>query len=337
LFCRHRLVPACFTSGYDLLYEIQAGDTLNAIIQDHYGAIDDEILMEITSQIKENNPDITDIDLIFPGQIVYLEVPFRKTMREDPFRAPTIQTVKEELKSLNPHERKVRESLIHSKKFYFDIGKNGLSFSQSAASSLQTSIRNIDGILKELTSNYVDYVNSKITKHYYTQNRLSLISKVKQRSFFKPGSFNLNGAQGRNARKILAMSPKTKDIGLFAREASSVNKMVKVAAKAGVVLQLVELGSTGYQICHSRGQREKNDLLIGQIGSISGGAGAGIMAAFFLGSNPVGWAVIIAVGAASMLSSIALERGAVQLYNHVGGSNKYDIVDTLKIESLCGN
>jgi hypothetical protein len=107
-----RPVPACFSDGYRFFYEIKAGDTFNEIIASFYGPTDDQIRNLIIQKIKKDNPDIIDIDNIYAGHLLYLELPFRNEIGGlSHERETVIRSIKQTLNSLSPNEREVVGSL----------------------------------------------------------------------------------------------------------------------------------------------------------------------------------------------------------------------------------
>jgi hypothetical protein len=328
-----KAVPACFMDGYQFFYEIKPGDTLNEIISDFYSPMGDDIRKAITAQIKKNNPDIVDINMIYTGQVLYLKIPFRNEIQNSPIELSSIIEIKNDHKSLTPLQKRIKEDFVSSQKF--DFTKPSLTFSGGTSNTLSKSIHNTNNILEEMIINYKNYATHKIGKKEYNIIRKQLKSSIKQRSFFRQGAFDLTAPQGKRVRKILAINPKSKSLGLFAKEAKNISRFSKIASKSATVLGFLEIGVTGYQVMKTDNCQEKINLSVGQVGSTTGGMAAGAAATFFLASNPFGWFVVATVGAASLVGSLASEEIVNWGYNKFGNSTNTKIIDYLKEERIC--
>lgn len=58
-----------------IVYRVQAGDTLGAIIKHYYGSIPPDKQRAVIIRIQANNPDIKNPDRIYRDQLIRLEVP----------------------------------------------------------------------------------------------------------------------------------------------------------------------------------------------------------------------------------------------------------------------
>ena len=101
------------TSNFDTVFhEVQGGDTLSAIIKQYYRATSPQQRKDIISQILLKNSKIKNPNLIYPGQIIVMDVPRQYTATPGFPRPPTIQaneevieTLKQNLESATPPER----------------------------------------------------------------------------------------------------------------------------------------------------------------------------------------------------------------------------------------
>ena len=102
-----------------VLYEVQGGDTLGAIIKKYYLTTSPQQRKDIISQILSQNPKIKNKDRIFPGQIIAMDIP-RQYSPAPVFpphstvhvREEVIETLKENFESAPPPERKLMSLLV---------------------------------------------------------------------------------------------------------------------------------------------------------------------------------------------------------------------------------
>jgi len=87
------------------------------------------------------------------------------------------------------------------------------------------------------------------------------------------------------------------------------------------------------EIANTKDRLKKNEIAVETITSAGVGAGLGVVAGVFLFSNPVGWTVILAIGAATAFTSIAVGKSTAYLYK-VNASH-IDLVDNLGIDKIC--
>ena len=112
------------------------------------------------------------------------------------------------------------------------------------------------------------------------------------------------------------------------------SRTAKIASRGSIVLVGVGLAASCSQIANTKGRLEKNEIAVETVAStLSGGIG-GFAAGVFLLSNPVGWGVILAVGAATAIGSIAVGKGAAYFYKTTD-FRKNDWVDALGIDHIC--
>ena len=95
---------------------------------------------------------------------------------------------------------------------------------------------------------------------------------------------------------------------------------------------------TGVQTCalpisQSETLTEKNEIAVKTIVSTAAGAGAGIIATIFLVGTPIGWGIVLGVGAFSALSSWG--AGEVSGYLYKSQFADTDIVNSLGISKIC--
>jgi hypothetical protein len=337
-----RPVPACFSDGYRFFYEIKSGDTFNEIITSFYGPIDDQIRNLIVQKVKKDNPDITDINKIYAGHLLYLELPFRNEVGGLSYeREAAIRSIKQTLSSLSPNEREVVGSL-QSSKGLFTLVSGVLTFSGGCLGGLEKNIQSMRPAIDQMIDNYTLYAKGNIKKHAYQSTRQKILSTIQHKSLYRQGQFKLTPTQGRQARKILASTPRTKSLGLFAKEIEAGAKFSKYAKYGGIATNVIEIAGTGYRVYSTDNKRERNELIVGQMGSTTGGlvggtvGGAALMTiSAFLAATPAGWVVIVVGGVSAVVGSISGEFLSRSMYSKSCQYGKPFFVDTLNSEWIC--
>jgi hypothetical protein len=333
-----RPVPACFSDGYRFFYEIKAGDTFNEVITSFYGPTDDQIQNLIIQKVKKDNPDIIDINKIYAGQLLYLELPFRNEVGGLSFERETaIQSIKQTLSSLSPKEREVVGSL-QSSKGLFTLVNGVLTFSGGCLGGLEKNIQSMRPAIDQMIDNYTLYAKGDIKKHLYQSTRQKILSTIQHKSLYREGQFKLTPAQGRQIRKILASAPRAKSLGLFAKEVEAGAKFSKYAKYGGIATNVIEIAGTGYRAYSTDNKRERNELIIGQAGSTLGawlGGAGGVALTLYLVATPAGWVTIVAGGVSATVGSLSGEHGLKWIYSKSCMFGKPFFVDTLNSEWIC--
>jgi hypothetical protein len=337
-----RPVPACFSDGYRFFYEINTGDTFNEVITSFYGPTGEQIRNLIVQKVKKDNPDIIDINKIYAGHLLYLELPFRNEVGGLPFeREALIQSIKQTLSSLSPKEREVVGAL-QSSKGVFTLVNGVLTFSGGCLGGLEKNIKSMGPAIDQMIDNYTLYAKGDIKKHAYQSTRQKILSTIQHKSLYRQGQFKLTPAQGRQARKILASTPRTKSLALFAKEIEAGAKFSKYVKYGGIATNVIEIARTGYRAYSTDNKRERNELIIGQAGSTTGGwigftAGSAAMASIsaLLAATPAGWVVIIVGGVSASLGAISFEKFFKWTYSKGCDSGRPYFIEKLNNEWIC--
>jgi hypothetical protein len=289
-------IPACFSDGYRFFFEIKEGDTFNEVIDSFYAPTDNQVRNLIIQKVKKDNPDIIDIDRIYAGHLLYLELPFRNEIGGLSFeREGAIRSIKQTLSSLSPKERKVVGSL-QSSRHVFTLVNGVLTFTGGSLGGFEKNIKSMKPTIDQMIDNYTLYAKGDIKKHVYQSTRQKILSTIQHKSLYREGQFKLTPTQGRQARKILASSPRTKSLRLFAKEIEAGAMFSKYAKIGGIATNVIEIAGTGYRAYSTDDKRERNELIVGQAGSAAGGwiglttggAALGAISAF-LAVTPAGW------------------------------------------------
>jgi len=115
---------------------------------------------------------------------------------------------------------------------------------------------------------------------------------------------------------------------------NKLTKIAKVASKGSIVLVGVGLAASCVQITNTKTRLEKNEIAVETIASTVVGGFGSVVAGVFLLTNPVGWGVILAVGAATTFTSIGVGKAASYFYRSTD-FRKVDLVNNLGIDKVC--
>ena len=333
------LIPAFDGSGS--FYVVQPGDNLTTIIR-RWGQLYLMREPEAVKVVAGDNPQIENVDLIYPNQLIFLRhrnavgnelsPPVRQEMRE------TISilgsTVTPELGLLARNSNAVSIAL--------GVSENaGKVFGGIVAANGQA--------LSDLAGQHAAYRAAGVSRAGYRQfsaARADVLSKI-QRDF------------GRAAKPLLGQTPK--EAGRLApglsknptarmtQSAARLGKVSTALKAGGFVAQAVSIGVTAevtrQDVCRLDTREDKNRALVGGGGSVAGSVTGGIIGGAVgtaivgvaLGSNPAGWAVLLVVGVAGAAGGYFGDKagkiGAQKVYDELG--NGYDLVEATGVEALC--
>jgi len=111
------------------------------------------------------------------------------------------------------------------------------------------------------------------------------------------------------------------------------SRTAKIASRGSIVLVGVGLAASCSQIANTKGRLEKNEIAVETIASTAAGTIGGVVAGVFLLSNPVGWGIVLAVGAATAITSMGAGKVAATLYKT--NASHIDLVNKLGIDKVC--
>jgi len=307
-------------------HHVSPGDTLSGIINTYYpGNIN-----RMDSQIKQvmiDNPGIKNANLIKPGQLIVLRTA-STTMCLGPIEPNEVSKVKHLWTLMSPETQK---AIKQTAPVYNGLTL-GLAGGGTALFTLEKTLKSNMSFLTGIPDAYNDYKSGKITKYefdklrklkldQYTKNIGPMIDKTIYGEGKLKNAFKLKPGRSLNPTKTMT------------QHLNKLSKISNAASKGGVVLAGVGLAASCYQISQAEAVTEKNEIAVKALTSTAAGAAVGVVATIFLVGTPVGWGVILVVGAASAVTA----WGAGELAGSVYKSQftDTDVVNSLGIGKVC--
>jgi len=310
-----------------LFHHITSGDTLSKIINEYFP--DSSIGMELhIQQVMADNPEITNADLIKPGQLLTLRSP-NPNMCIAPINQKETGYVKNLWKTMDTQS----QSAIKESSPYYTALSLGISGGGISMFTLEKTLVSNMTLLNGIPDEYHNYKSGKITKYefdkirkakldQYTRNVGPAINKMLQGETKINSNFKLQPGRSLDATKSMT------------QHMDKLTKVSKIASRGGLVLTGVGLAASCYQISQAETQVEKNEIAVSTIAGTVAGTGVGIVAGIFLAATPIGWGIILAVGTASVLTGMATGEAAKYAYKNTK-LGQVDIVDSLGINKVC--
>lgn len=330
--------------GNGVIYFVQPGDTLTRIVEGHAKMclVDPAAAVR---QVMKDNPHLKNANRIFPGNPIFLRS--ASAAKKETLPAATHSEVRQCFATLRANSGPEMSALVR----HSDLFGIALSSSENLSKGLGDLVQNNRSALTTLIQEHHDYRANGVSRAGYqnfSNSRSQVMSKM-QSDFGRSTKAMLGGS----AKDVTTLH-RGRSANPTARLSTSANRLSRIAtgAKAGgFVLQVASVGVTAevtrQKICAAPTQLQKNQELVGGaggfggglVGGAAGGAVGGIVAGLVLGSNPAGWAVLLIIAAGSVAGGYAGgkagESGSKYVYTEHG--TKYDLVDAVNIESLCGN
>jgi len=309
-------------------HRVRPNDTLTQIIADYYGVSGSGMQPHIQAAMQDN-PEITDPDRIRPGQLIVL----RQSLL-GPFGESVSMADCEYVKSLwEGMNRPAQEAVIKTSPWYPMIA-TGLASTGSTLFTLQHTLRSNLSILNEIPRKYQLYKADKITKgkyDYFRQQRLKQYTN-NIGPIIKHAIYGSKTPQ--QVFRIDRGKPLAKSTITMQQHMKKLTTISKIASKGTIVLAGVGLAVSCAEIANTKDRLKKNEIAVETIGSTIAGGIGGVIVGVFLFSNPVGWTVILAIGAATAFTSIAAGKTLANVYKSTG-LKKYDVVSELGIDKIC--
>ena len=343
-----RLPVSYAPDGSGALYEVKRGDTFYGLIK----ASGTLSLMEPKAAIElvmQDNPHIINADRVFPGDLVFIR-------SRNAVGKSLSSTTKVDIRAAHQELPSVAR---------LNVGGGGpginwaamsatVSFAGSGAAAQQLSNIHSSAAkpVNEIIDSYKQWKAGEISRKAHYEARSGRIRAIKQhlgglekKVLGGPAgnSLRMTSGGGRGIDRTLPLKNQVARLSTTARNLS------RGAAALNVVSVVVDAGFTHYAVCTADYRVGKNQAFVGGLGgTIFGGlagAGGGAVAGtvftagfvFFIGSNPAGWVVGLAiVGGAAIgagLGSWGGSAAAVKAYDTFG--NGYDVVDAIPINGGC--
>lgn len=281
---------------------VRPGDQLFRILGDHYGQrkfLEDR--EAVIAAVLQNNPQIGNIDRIFPGQVFALpEIPTSaQQMPVLPLdQARAAGNVCTTLTSADPMTvdliRQTSDSSLMS-----DAGSGMIDFVGKAT---ERAAKNT----KAVKTLYQEYKSTDMTRGSYDYKRRVLIRKVDHslgplRPLITPGQLS---------REVIRVKPQAiHKTAQIEAEVKQLNRITKLAKHGGVILKIAEVGGKAVEIHHAPGNARRTDILIDFVGGAAGAAGGAVLFVAVFGT-PAGWVAIGGMVVASAVTGAVGEQVA---------------------------
>lgn len=301
-------------------YMVRAGDQLYKIMRRHYG---DSIFLNnqkaLLADVISQNGNITDPDLIFPGQTIALPVRSTHASRNDskPISQAVITQMANTCQALNTCDPLALQFANTLNSMANQTNLVGGSFSGLQAAG-QNAATQYAASSAKVTDLYKQYKSGRLSKHHYYKNR-SLILNATDKS------------QSILRQRFSPPTPTTRLLRMSANEVrrtTNINRIIapyeKLAARAkigGGILTLATVGVSAVRYSNAETPSEKTVIVTETVGSLAGGiagAAVGTMVVAALVSNPAGWVVLVGVAVGSVAGSMTGGASGNALGNAMG-------------------
>ena len=322
-------MPAEQASDFDtIFYDVHAGDSLSGIIKKYYGSVTPPRRKDMISKILLENPEIKNPNLIYPGQILvidipqgYSAIPGHLTMPTVAVDNETIDTLKDNLSKAPPEERRLVSALAP-----ISLGSGATTLDM-----IKHTFKSNTPLLADMAENYNDLNADKVTKGQYDYRRRSLISKLKSK--LGPTSRLLYGSRSPNEVLRISRTKGRAPTHIIKHQANRMRNLSRLASKGGVVLSVVGLGVACHEIASTDDKQQKNEILVESMGGVGGGILFGAVVTVLLVGTPVGWVAALAIGVTGAVASFTSGKVAGHIYTTSG--SKVDFVNDLGINRIC--
>lgn len=315
------------TQSQDLYFHhVDPGDTLSGIINTYYpGNINR--MKQYIEQAMRDNPEIKNPNQIKPGQLIVLRTA-PSNMCLAPIEPAETRKVKHLWSLLNPDSQK---AIKDTAPIYNGLSL-GLAGGGTALFTLEKTLNSNMSFLNGIPDAYHEYKNGKISKYefdkirklklnQYTHNIGPMIDKAIYGEGKLKNAFKLKPGRSLNPTKSMT------------QHLNKLTKISNAASKGGVVLAGVGLASSCYQISQTESVTEKNEIAVKTIASTTTGVIVGSAVSIFLVGTPIGWGVILAVGASTAVTSWAAGETIGSIYK--SQYSDVDVVNSLGIGKVC--
>lgn len=307
-------------------HHVSAGDSLSKIISEYFPDSPTDMDLHL-QQILADNPDITNPDLIKPGQLLVLRAPAHN-MCLSPINQKEAGYVKDLWMTMDSKT----QTAVKDTSVWYNSLSLGLAGGGASLFTLDNSLKSNMALLNGIPDAYHDYKSGKLTKYQfdklrqakldqYTRNLGPAIDKIVHGEESIRNNFKLSPGRSLNATKNMT------------QHMDKLAKISKVASRGSVVLTGVGLAASCYQISQTESQTEKNEIAVKTLASTGAGLALGTVASILLVGTPVGWGIILAVGTASAVASWGIGEFSGDLYKT--NASHVDIVSKLGINKVC--
>lgn len=311
-----------------ILYRVHLGDSLSKIISHYYGPVSLQSQNNIISQIKADNPEITNPNLIYPGQSLVIDIPKKST--STPITQPT-SIIHADKNTITPLQQQWNKSTPQEKNLLSALAPVMLGSGSASMMMLDTTFKTNAPLVAEIAENYNDFKENKMTRGQYDYRRQKLLNQLKSK--LGPTKHLLDGNKSANEILRITRPRGSSPTVNITRQISKMNTLSKIASRGGVVLSVAGLGVACHQIANTDNKQEKNEILVESLGGFGGGLIYGAVATIFLVGTPVGWVAALVIGVGGAVTGYGTGKIAKHFYT-TSGTN-IDFNSSLRVNSLC--
>ena len=308
----------------------RSGDTLYEMVRSIYGPKDHDWLMQAVHVVARNS-QISNPHRIFEGQAILFNSPLR-LIRDS---APDLKLV---LNDWNTAFSTAKSGVTGTAYSYDVLAEGLMGFTSGAVGFSGKGAKAIEKVVKANVDDYARWKNGKITKHHYYQNRTKRLKELNSKvgthlknKLFKNGSatqsFRITPKYG---KQIVVSGSKGLNPS-FLSQFKMIARSAKVFPGLGLAITLFSLDQSYREILEAKTREEKNDILLGTLGSVTAGSLSGVLfAVIAIPTGGISIAIIVGAGAVGAASSVLGSKGAKYFYDRYG--NKVDLVAEWEID-----
>lgn len=307
-------------------HHVTSGDTLSKIISEYFPDNTQGMDLHI-QQVLADNPEVSNADLIKPGQLLVLRSP-NSNMCLAPIDQKESGYVKNLWQMIDPS---TQQAIKTTSPWY-----NGLSLGIAGGGAtmftLENTLKSNMHLLNGVPDAYHKYKQGGISKYefdkirkakldQYSRNIGPAINKLVHGE--KPVHNNFKLKPGRSLNATSNMT----------QHMEKLSRVSKAATTGGAVLAGVGLTASCYQISQTESQTEKNEIAVSSLTSTGFGLATGLVAGVILAGTPIGWVTILAIGTTTAFASWGVGEFSKDLYKTHGANA--DVVGALGINKIC--
>ncbi|ROQ21188.1 LysM domain-containing protein [Marinimicrobium koreense] len=321
--------PAISSETDVIVYQIQPGDTLSAIVKRYYGPMNPQQQQDWIQRIVANNRSAKNANTIYAGQLLKLDVPRQYCAAPKGFphhlsaSDDWFITLNNHWASASPAEREVTSLLT-------PLIMGG---SSAKLAALDRTFKNNAPLLREMVENYESYKAGDLTKGQYDYRRRKLVSQLSQK--LGPTQWLLNGTSDLSEVLRITRKAGAESVAPLKQQARKLVSASKLASAGGIVLTAVSLKMACDQIAEAESKAEKSGILVETITAtaVGLGAAAGVSIAVAFASTPVGWVASLVIAAGVAAVSYGSGRAARNMYDSLG--TPIDLTTATGVSMLC--
>lgn len=281
------------------LYTIKPGDQLFTIMRSHYGNV--TFLKDRTKlidRVQKNNPHISNINMIFPGQVVTLpdigpaedEMPLLTLSERD-----ATAHICREIEHVDPVTREIMP-IFDTEKILSGTGSGYIKFVEDAT-------KNAVGDVKKVGLSYYQMKAGTITRNQYNYRRNIAL----QNADAKLGPLRAGFTPGKTAHQTIRIRPNDAvRTAAVLDEIKMLDRTMRLAKGGAVILQIANIANTANKVNTAQSNEERTVIVIDTVAS-AGGSVVGAAIAVALVGTPVGWLAIAGIAATGVAGSFAGE------------------------------